>query len=149
MWRYNSSRHDHVKVHLTNKKTISTHVNTTERPCWVNHLKFIANFVLFRDRLLTVDSIDFIINLLQEFLIDRFYHIDVTKTYNIHAQILGSSASYEILARMRYSLFRIALYNEQTTFCYAFLSSDLQYSPPSDPIIIFEGLRLLANHSCN
>ena len=70
-------------------------------------------------------------------------HINVTKTYNIHAQILGSSTSYEILSKMRYSLSSIALFDEQTTFCYAFLSSDLQYSPPSDPIIIFEGLRLL------
>ena len=95
------------------------------------------------------NSVHFTINLTQErVFIDRFYRINHTKTYNLHAPTLVTSASHKITAKMRYSFTKITPFDEETTFRHTFLSSDLQCLPPAIPESFAQniGLRLLANH---
>ena len=68
--------------------------------------------------------------------IDRFYRINHTKTYNLHAPTLVTSASHKITAKMRYSFTKITPFDEETTLRHTFLSSDLQCLPPGDPRIL-------------
>ena len=83
------------------------------------------------------DSVHFTINLTQErVFIDRFYRINHAKTYNFDAPTLVTSASHKITAKMPYSLSKINIFDEETTFRHTFLSSDLQCLPPGDPRIL-------------
>ena len=72
--------------------------------------------------------------------IDRFYRINHTKTYNFHATTLVASASHKLTAKMRYSLQKIAAFDEEITLRHTFLSCDLQCLPPDDPRILCDNI---------
>lgn len=78
--------------------------------------------------------------------INRFI-INHTKIYDFHTPTLVIFISDKIMLKMRYSLFKITTFNEETTLHHAFFSSNLQCLPPGNPRILYAWHRLLANHS--
>ena len=58
-------------------------------------------------------------------LINRIYRIDHTRTCNLNAPALVTSASYKITAKMWHSLSKDTAFDQETTARYTFLCSDL------------------------
>ena len=55
---------------------------------------YLSQFYIFRDH-----AVNFTVDLMQGVFIDRFHHIDPTKTYNFNAPTLDTSASHKITAK--------------------------------------------------
>ena len=64
------------------------------------------------------------------------YRINHTETFNLNAQTLVTSASHKITTKMRYSFFKDAAFDGETTLRHTFLCIDSQYLPPGDPRIL-------------